>query len=344
MKPLLKVGLILGAVLVVLTLALSMLFGITPTIQPRKTPAPEGFETTAFPPIQTLQSTDLFNVVNLNAQGDLFHPGFMKNQTVLYLSLSTSPYDAQYIFFNAKGTEIGRKVKTRTAFPVGNTIIDADGYYTVSSNAVGTKRPFADFDGVNLVSLDLLKELQSQSTYFRSIPYHDFPRDGEIYQNKINTYTFLLDGEWTRARAKHVEGTYIEWKTAPFPELTTQHNFPMPDATSGRSKLSENSPFFGGKYTVAMTWFDQQEYFRRRNPSIGSPTGMGRPEQWSGIGYYSVSANDQSIAFSIPNDTLVLSGSRNIRLKAMGYETLDFILITHYEQNKPRHYIISTKG
>lgn len=76
----------------------------------------------------------------------------------------------------------------------------------MTSDTVGPKQPFVDLEDGSLVTLDLLKDLRSQSTYFRSFSYHDFPRDSETYQNKINIYTFLLNGVWTRARAEFVDG------------------------------------------------------------------------------------------------------------------------------------------
>lgn len=129
----------------------------------------------------------------------------------------------------------------------------------------------------------------------------------------------------------------------PFPDLTTQYDFEKANASGDRPQFYGGGSFYGGKYTVVMDWFDQQEYLRRRTPSVGSTTGMGRPEQWCGTGHYSVAANGYSIQFSIQNYALILSGNRNIRLKVIGNETLDFVIIERYERNKPLYYIISAK-
>lgn len=341
MKAAVKFGLIALVLLALLAFCGSTLFGVTPTIQPRRTPAPEGFNAANFVPLAQLQSTDRFRVINLNTEGDTFYPGLLPDQSVVYISLSKGPYDGYYLFFDAQGRELGRKPRDIKSFPFANTFTDADGYFIVTADSVGETQPYVDVKGGDPISFDQLTGLHGKSDYFRSISYADFPRDSAQYQQQLNTYTFRIDGTWTRARAKRAEGQYLDWKTAPFPDLVTQYNFYGPNANSTRPTYRGEGSFYGGAYTVFQTWFDQQEYLRRRVAPMGSTTGIGRAEHWRGIGYYAVQVGDDSIGFSIPNDRQNLKGSGRVTVRAMGHDTLDFVLIENFDRNKPRYYLIA---
>ncbi len=336
-----KIGLLVAFLITVGYIV--MLSGVTPTVQPRKTPAPEGFVAANFQSLADLKGNEHFDVVNLNADGDPFHPGLMIDPRVVYITVSTGPYDAFYIFINSEGREIGRREKHRTSFPIANTIVDVNGYYTVTANAVGDTQAYKDVNNRELVTFEDIKDLNAQSTYYRSFSYHDFPRESADYKEKINTYVFQIDGAWVRARVKHEDGKHLDWKNIVFPKFTVQHEFIPEGDTSERITHYGGGSFNGDKYTIHQTWFDQQEYFRRRAASIGSTTGQGRPEHWRGTGYYRVRANDKSIGFAIPNDMLNLSGSGRRTLSVMGHEKLDFILIERYVSNRPQYTLISTK-
>jgi hypothetical protein len=342
MGPFAKIGLsVAGIITLGYILMLTTMFGVTPTIQPRKTPAPDGFVASNFQILRELQSTPQIDVVNLNAFGSPFDPGFMIDASVLYITINTSDYDSFYIFFDNKGRELGRREKHRSSFPIGNTIVDINGFYTVKSDAIGPHKSYVDVQNGAIVPSDVITDLYTKSEYFYTESHRDFPRESEEYEQKINTHIFLINGVWTRARAK--QDTHLSWKAADFPDFMTQYDFHEEGIVPERSPFYGGSSFNGGKYSVHQTWFEEQEYFRRRAASIGSPTGQGRAEHWRGIGYYTVKAGNDSIGFAIPYDQKTISGSGRRTMKVIGHEQLDFIMIERYAGNDTRFYIISTK-
>ena len=143
--------------------------------------------------------------------------------------------------------------------------------------------------------------------------------------------------------AKTDPPSFLDWKTPGFPEFHTQYRFPTKDDPNQDRTRYNDSSFYGGKYTIYQTWFDEQEYFRRRAASIGSITGQGRAEHWRGTGYYAVDADGKILRFKIPNDRKNLSGSGRFTMKVMGHDTLDLILIERYAGNDTQYFIISTK-
>lgn len=340
-----KIGLFLAtAIAIVYGIVLSATFGVTPSIAPRKTPAPDGFDAAQYQTLIDLQSTDQMHVGNLNGLGDPFHPGFLTDPAIVYVTVSTGPYDSFYVFFNKQGREIGRRERTRTMSPLGSLFMDIDGYFAVTQQGVGDQQSYIDVENGALIPFATLEKLHAKSTTFRTISYHDAPRESETYKQKINTYILKVDGVWLRAKmAQSDPPQFLDWKTPSFPQFHTQYRFPTKDDPNQDRTTYNSSSFYDGKYTIYQTWFDEQEYFRRRAASIGSTTGQGRAEHWRGTGYYEIAADDKSIKFAIPNDRKILSGSGRFTMKVMGHESLDLMVIERYAGNDAQYYIVSTK-
>ena len=243
---------------------------------------------------------------------------------------------------NSTGDEIGRIENSRVTFPVGNVFIDLEGYYTVTSQSVSQLTPYVEINNREPVSFDVVKNLHDQSTLHRSVSYTDMNEDSRERTQKLTTHIMLVDDIWTVATTASSE--YLQWKTKPFPDFTTQYEFLPKGAASSRQHTYGDSSFFNGKYGVQLTWFDQQEYFRRRAASIGSTTGQGHPEHWRGTGYYTVTAGNGSIGFSVQNDWQNISGSGRQVMNVKGHETLDFIILLRYAGNRTDVYIFKSKA
>lgn len=330
-----------AAIAFVYVLMISTMFGVTPSIAPRKDPMPESFDPSQYQTLIDLKSTDQMHVENVNGLGDPFHPAMLADPAVLYLNISRSDYDGFYLFFNSKGSGIGQRDKPRTTFPIGNTFVSLDGHYEVTADAIGPIMPYVDVEGGAVVPFSTVKTLRADATYFYAISHHDAPRGSDEYKNKIHTYIMLIDGVWTRAKANNAES--LQWKIKKFEQFHTQYRFKSPDDPDQSGTRYNEGGFYDGKYTIHRTWFDQQEYVRRRAASIGSTTGQGRPEHWRGTGYYSVSAGDKSIGFAIANDRQIISGSGRFTMKVLGHNSLDLILIERYAGSDTQYFVISTK-
>jgi hypothetical protein len=183
-----KIGLLIAiSIAVGYVLMISTMFGVTPSIAPGKTAAPDGFDATQYQTLIDLQSTDQMHVENLNGLGDPFQPGFLPDPAIVYAIVSTGPYDSFHVFFNKQGREIGRRDRTRTTFPMGSLFMDIDGHYAITQQGVGDKQPYIDVEDGALIPFATLEKLHAKSTAFRSISYRDSPRESETYKQKINT-------------------------------------------------------------------------------------------------------------------------------------------------------------
>ncbi|MDA9789692.1 hypothetical protein N9B69_01680 [Amylibacter sp.] len=339
MNTLSKIGLLVAFLITVGYVI--MLSGVTPTIQPRRTPAPENFNAASFTPFKDIKSNDQVDVLHLNTFGNPSFYYFLPDERVAYFNIGTSDYSSFYLFVNRTGDEIGRIKNTRVTSPIGNIFVDAEGYYTVTSQSVSGLTPYVEINNREPVSFKDIETLYNQSTLHRSVSHTDMEKDSVERTQKLTTHIMLIDGVWTVATTASKE--YLQWKVKPFPDFTTQYEFSPKDAPQSARHTYGGSNFFGGKYAVYQTWFDQQEYYRRRAASIGSTTGQGRAEHWRGIGYYTVTAGNGSIGFSVQNDTQNLSGSGRQWMNVKGHETLDFIILQRYVGNRQDVYIFKSK-
>ncbi|MEJ6709774.1 MAG: hypothetical protein QNK92_13440 [Amylibacter sp.] len=197
-----------------------MLSGVSPTIQPRRTPAPENFNAASFTPFQNTKSNDQIDVVHLNTLGDPSFYYFLTDEQVAYFFIGTSDYSFFYLFVNRTGDEIGRIENTLVTSPICNIFVYINGYYTVTSQSVSELTPYAEINNREPVSIETIKDLHDQSTQRRSVSDTDMEKDSPERTQKLTTHIMLIDGVWTVATTTSKE--YLAWKVKPFPDFTTQ--------------------------------------------------------------------------------------------------------------------------
>ena len=328
-----------------IALGLAALFGVAlwvlsgaPSfnIAPRKTPPPDGFVAANFPAIADLAGTDAISVLNLGATyGRHFENYYLPDQQVAYFIHHSDEAGGTNVFINASGDRIGTiKDSGNRPFPIGNVFAGLDGYQTVTSDGV---KPFTPYEVLEKdLTFEDLKDLHAESTYYRSFSHSDAGPDRPEYDAKLTTHVFLHEGVWKKAVTSVRD--YIDWKVASFDDLDVQYEH----SDRGRSP-SWLKTFYGGKYQLRLTHFDQQDYIRKRGAPMGSTTGTGTPEHWRGTGYYTLNFGDDALRFSIPNDMLILSGGGRILMTLEGNEALDFVFLNfHGFGDAKESFIIST--
>lgn len=296
---------------------------------PRKTPAPEGFDAAAFPDIAQLASTGAVSVVDLGEFGDYFEHYHLPELKVTYFILFSGDAQRVTVFVDREGAVFGTITRGPDSFPMGRYFVDLDGSYEVSADAVGDFRPHEVIEGP-VPEADLTR-LVAESSHYRSYSWRDTDRDSADYAAKRDTHVMRHEGVWKKLV---MAAEYHEWKGTVFDGLDTQYSV-------GETVLPEDATrFFGGKYTLRLTHFDQQEYIRKRGAPMGSTTGQGTPAQWTGTGYYTLTAGDAALRFSIPNDRQILSGFGPVYLTLEGGSDLDFVVLKHHGRGQDQDVFV----
>lgn len=301
-----------------------------PAIPPARTAAPDGFDATAYVDMAALSSTEQATVLDLNEFGGPFEHYTIPDLGVTYFILFTPDDQERVLFVNNRGAVIGDITDQRQLFPMDHFMVTLDGYYEVMAEGVSGRQPLVE---VSVDSPTDLARMITESSQYRSYSGTDVP--GNDLARGINTrlHVMRLNGVWTRVATD--DPTYYDWKGAPFHDLDAQYRISRPGQTNSVPD------FFGGRYRVELTHFDQQDYLPRRGAPMGSTTGQGRPAQWVGTGYYTVFIDDTpALRFRIENDRELLSGSGPIYLIVHGGAALDFIVIEHTERNGDKRVLI----
>jgi len=303
--------------------------GIGPA--PRKTPAPDGFDAAAFVDFAALTSTGAFNIIDLSRYGNYSEHYHLPDLKVTYFILSKDDGTRVILFVDDRGSAFGTITQGPDAFPMGHYFIDKDGFYEVGANVV------SDFHRHEVIeepfSEDELTQMVAQSSHYRSFSWRDTDRDDPDHAAQRDTHVMRHDGVWKKLV---MAADFHDWKGASFDDLDKQYH-------AGKTVLPENATrFFGGKYSLVLTHFDQQAYVRKRGAVMGSPTGQSTPEQWIGTGYYTLMAGNEALRFSISNDHQVLSGFGPVRMTLEGGQDLDFVVLKHqgHGQN-PNVFVVS---
>ncbi|SFR41965.1 hypothetical protein [Litoreibacter janthinus] len=299
-------------------------------VAPRKTPPPDGFDATQFPTISELTSNGSIHVVDLSQFGTYFEHYYIPDVKVTYFILFAGDDLKSTVFVNDKGAVIGTITQKPSSFPMGRYFIDYDGYHEVTASGVSTLIPHQLIK--EPLSADALKRMIEESTHYRKYSWSDSDRNSPDYAAKLDTHLMRHQGVWKKVVMTVEE--YHDWKGTNFTDLDVQYRADRTVSDEDKAR------FYNGKYTLQLTHFDQQDYVRGRGAPMGSPTGQGTPEQWRGTGYYTLSAGDESLNFSIPNDSLILSGGGRVSLMLGGGADLDFVVLRHEGRGQQRDVFV----
>lgn len=312
------IGLVVACILLVLGAFWVLSGSPMPAIPPARTAAPEGFDAAAYMDIASLSSTERATVLPLNDFGQPFAHHTIPDLAVTYFTLFAAEGMKRIIFVNDRGAVIGDIIDQGQIFPMGHFMVTLDGFYEITRNSVSSRQPIVE---TTVATPAELAQMIAQSSHYRSYSGTEIP--GNDLAAGINTrlHVMRLDGVWTSVATD--DPTFYDWKGVPFHQLDTQYRISRPSDTA------RSAPdFFGGRYRIELTHFDQQEFLPERGAPMGSPTGQGRPAQWIGTGYYTVFIDETpALRFRIENAREVLSGSRSTSLSIQGGATLDFIVI-----------------
>ena len=263
-----------------------------PNIPPARTPAPAGFDASAYQDMGSVVSTEDADVRVLSSDMGFREYYTIPDLGVTYLILSTAEGKERFIFLNAQGQEIGEIIDHPQAFPLGRYIVTLDGYYVVSPQSVTERLPYVDIEAPSAADL---KEMVEQSTHYRSYSHTDLPGNDLAKGINRQMHVMLHDGVWKRFTTPEPQLT--DWKGADFPGL-------MQTYIAYRSGYGPSVDNTGRRrFRVELTHFDQNEFLPRRGAAFGSPTGQGRQAQWIGTGYYTVFIDDKPVLrFKLNND------------------------------------------
>lgn len=300
-----------------------------PNIPPARTPAPAGFDASAYQDMDSVVSTEDADVRVFSSDMGFREYHTIPDLGVTYLILSTAEGKERFIFLNAQGQEIGEIIDHPQAFPLGRYIVTLDGYYVVSSQSVTERLPYVDVEAPSAADLNAMVE---QSTHYRSYSRSDLP--GNDFAKGINRqmHVMLHDGVWKRFTTP--EPQPANWKGTDFPGLIQTYGV----YRSGYEPRIEDIERL--RFRVELTHFDQNEFLPRRGAAFGSPTGQGRRAQWIGTGYYTVFIDDKPVLrFKLNNDREYIGRKGTDLFPALSPEGT-FILIEKTYRNGTKHALI----
>ena len=301
-----------------------------PTIPPAKTPAPAGFDAALYPELSTIKATDRAEVLNLGDYGQPLEHYFIPDLSVTYFLLATNTELTRILFVNREGKLIGDIVDQPQIFQMGSFMVTPDAYYEVAARGVSDRQPMEVLPSLDKADIE---RMIGESTHYRSFSPTDLPTNDPDRIAGRSVHVMRHHGEWKRIASAELE--YRDWKGAPFHELEAVYKISRPPGSG------QVANFFGGRYRVELTHFDQHQFLPRRGAPMGSPTGQGRPAQWIGTGYYTVFINDApALHFRIENDREFLYDSGPVQLIAEGGAGVDFISITHTDRAGMRDTIV----
>jgi hypothetical protein len=293
-----------------------------PPIPPARTEAPSNFDAWAYVELSSLSSNNQVEVLALNAFGDPFEHYTIPDLGVTYFILFDPDGMRRMVFFNSLGELIGDITDQPQLFPMGHFVVTPDGYYEITSAGVSSRHSIPD---VTVASTLELERMIEDSSHYRYYGGSDFPTNDMGGSSNPRLHVMRHEGTWKRVVSE--EQRFFDLKGAPFHRLNALTCVARAlDATSTQS-------FFGGRYQVELTHFDQREFRPRRGAPIGSPTGQGRPAQWIGTGYYTLFIDDDpALRFRLEDDREVLDGGGPVNLIIHGGAALDFIVIERVDR------------
>lgn len=301
-----------------------------PAIPPARTAAPEGFDAALYPELAAVASTDRAEVLNLGAYGRPFEHYFLSDLSVVCFTLFTDEGQSRTLFVNSRGALIGDITEWAPVYSVGPFIVTPDAYYEVAANGVSGRQPL---QAVSPASTAALLRMIEESTWYVTFLPMDLPADDADRAAGRSIHVMRHGGVWKRAASAEVK--HREWKFRQFDDLDAVYRI------SRAAPSGDAANFFGGRYRVELTHFDQREFLPQRNAPMGSPTGMGRAAQWIGVGYYTVFIdNVPALRFRVEHDREFLSETRPVYLTAEGGAAVDFIALTHTDRRGWREVIV----
>lgn len=299
-------------------------------IPPARTATPEGFDAALYPELLTITSTDRADVLNLADFGQPLEHYFIPDLSVTYFLLTTNADLTRILFVNREGKLIGEIIDQPQISQLGSYMVTPGAYYVVTAEGVSARQPMEVLSSLHKADIERMIE---ESTHYRSFSPTDLPADDSDRFAGRSVHVMRHLGRWKRTASAELD--YRDWKGASFTDLEAVYRISRPPSSG------QPANFFGGRYRLELTHFDQQEFLPRRGAPMGSTTGQGRPAQWIGTGYYTVFIDDApALHFRIEDDREFLSDSGPVQLIAEGGAGLDFISITHADRGGMRDTIV----
>ncbi|MEO0774859.1 MAG: hypothetical protein AAFZ04_16950 [Pseudomonadota bacterium] len=292
----------------------------SPLFQPSRTAAPDGFDAGAFVDFNDVTSTPQAEVLALRDMGTLFEHYTLPDLGVTYFILFNDTGSYRLLFVNAEGNVIADITEAPQVFQMGQFMVTPDVYYEITADGLSPRAPIMD---VAFTSTEALIAMIEESSHYRTYSGSELPSNDLAQGINEKLHVMRHGGVWKRVATQDL--TYYDWKGAPFHNLDAQYR--VTRVGSGRVAKA----FFDGRYAVTMTHFDQEEFLRRRSAPIGSTTGQGRPAQWIGTGYYTLTIDGQdAVRFKIEDDRELLSSGGSSRLSVFGGDDLNFVVIRQH--------------
>jgi hypothetical protein len=301
-----------------------------PAIPPSRTAPPQGFDASRYPEFSALASMDQANVLSFDAYGRPAGHYFLPDVAVTYFTFVTETDRARTVFVDKDGALIDTITERIQPFPIGTFMVTPEAFYAVTANGISGRQLMQDVSSLTVAQLE---QLIDESAYYRTFESNELAEDDPARVANRRVHVMRHNGIWKRAASSDV--SLIDWKGASVRELDAVYLIQRMSASGAASN------FFGSRYRVALTHFDQLEFLPQRSAPFGSPTGIGRTEQWVGTGYYTVFIDNAPIVrFRIQNDTELLSGSGPGQLVATGNAGVNFITLTHTDNRGLRRSIV----
>ena len=301
-----------------------------PYIPPQRTAAPEGFDPADYPPLDSLASTDSAQVFDMDRYGRAQEHGFLPDLAVTYFSVLTDADESRRVFLDRTGSPIGTITESAPIIGTGPFAVTPDAYYQITATAVSPRRPLARDTAPSQAELE---RMIAQSTYYLSFAPTDLAPDDPDRIAGNTVHVMQHEGTWKRVASP--DPLSSPWKNGSYEELEPVYAIPR------RAPSGTAANFFGSRYRVELTHFDQQDYLPERGAPMGSTTGTGREEQWTGTGFYTVFADDRPILrFRLENDREYLQREGSTQLHALGDRSLDFVLVSAPEDSNWRKMVV----
>lgn len=320
----------LAAVLLLLGAMWTMAGAPILSIPPARIAAPEGFNAVLYPELDTVKSTDRAQVLNLGQFGHSIEHYFLPDIGVIYFMLFTDSDQSRIVFVNRKGALIGEITEEARIFPAGAQMVVPDATYQVTSNGISQRQPMQTTGPMETAQI---ARMIDESTSYLSFSSNDLPSGDPEHGTGRTLLLMHHGGVWKRIAS--AKPSNHAWKVEKFHELDAEYRI------SRAAPPGEAASFFGGRYRLELTHFDQQDFLSKRSAPMGSSTGTGREAHWVGTGYYTVFVDDApALRFRIENDREYLSGLGPVSLLVEGSPELDLITVSHTNDENWRTVVV----
>ncbi|MDG5747237.1 hypothetical protein P8Q88_03500 [Qipengyuania sp. XHP0207] len=301
-----------------------------PSIPPSRTPPPVGFDAAEYAALPSVRTTDDAEVLNIGSYGNPFDANLHPAALVTSFHVNTDDDRRRLLFVDRSGKLIGEIADNSELRSAGSFMIAPGGYYEISTDSISRRLPMTYLGEINDRDLRrLIEQSELYASFDETISMDSLEGGSTMQRNHLMRHR----GVWKRAVTQGQE--YYPWKTGDLRDFEGVYDI-------GRSNASNDAPnFFGGRYRVELTHFDQQEFFPHRNAPMGSTTGTPRYAHWTGTGYYTVLADDRPVLrFRVDRDREYVGEMSGTTLVAEGLGSLDFVILQVTDHNNRRDMVV----